>query len=456
MKAGLLTLLTLTALCGCAVRGASLDGTYDGLSGNYPGDAQLFAEQAAQELAKRYPVGQTTLNLVSVPGQFGISFEQELRQKGFAVTAQSGTGTRIGYILDEIQEENIPTGYLKLRTTDGTDIALLRPLKGVAVQPKAIPAPKKSAPPAKEKPDTAVSAPLKSQISATGEVPPPAPASSSLASKPSSILQDMPKPEATSQNIRPKGHQNMLFPKAVLTVLPYDWKYTIPDQDKRSRRVSWPKNAPWREAIQSMADEAGCKAQFDERAKRVTLVAAETTASSPVSTPVKVSALHPALLEKQAPSPAVNPESGALSPASSQPAKSSSTPSTPKVVQDALKDAQTTVSKDIPKLKISKPAVPLSLAPKSEAGQTKVVTPPLPTWNITPGALKAQMESWAEKAGYRLIWKADYDYMMQAPSTFRGDFIQAVGNLFEQLHLNGTSVRVKLYQDNKIMEVRQE
>lgn len=46
--------------------------------------------------------------------------------------------------------------------------------------------------------------------------------------------------------------------------------------------------------------------------------------------------------------------------------------------------------------------------------------------------------------------------MMQAPSTFRGDFIQAVGNLFEQLHLNGTSVRVKLYQDNKIMEVRQE
>lgn len=455
MKAGLLTLLTLTALCGCAVRGASLDGTYDGLSGNYPGDAQLFAEQAAQELAKRYPVGQTTLNLVSVPGQFGISFEQELRQKGFAVTTQSGTGTRIGYILDEIQEENIPTGYLKLRTTDGTDIALLRPLKGVAVQPKAIPTPKKSAPPAKEKPDTAVSAPLKSQISATGEVPPPAPASSSLASKPSSILQDMPKPEATTQNIRPKGHQNMLFPKAVLTVLPYDWKYTIPDQDKRSRRVSWPKNAPWREAIQSMADEAGCETRFDEKAKRVTLVAAETTASSSVSTPVKVSALHPALLEKQAPSqakaPSSSPKTVATSPATS---------STPKVVQDALKDAQTathaTASKSLPTLKISKPAVPLSLAPKSEAGEAKVVTPPLPTWNITPGALKAQMESWAEKAGYRLIWKADYDYMMQAPSTFRGDFIQAVGNLFEQLHLNGTSVRVKLYQDNKIMEVRQE
>lgn len=256
--------------------------------------------------------------------------------------------------------------------------------------------------------------------------------------------------------VHQSSNQNMLFPKAILTVLPYDWKYTIPDQDKRSRRVSWPKNAPWREAIQSMADEAGCETRFDEKAKRVTLVAAETTASSSVSTPVKVSALHPALLEKQAPSQAKasssSPQAVATSPATS---------STPKVVQDALKDAQTathaTASKSLPTLKISKPAVPLSSAPKFGVAETNIApTPPLPTWNITPGALKAQMESWAEKAGYRLIWKADYDYMMQAPSTFRGDFIQAVGNLFEQLHLNGTSVRVKLYQDNKIMEVRQE
>lgn len=256
--------------------------------------------------------------------------------------------------------------------------------------------------------------------------------------------------------VHQSSNQNMLFPKAILTVLPYDWKYTIPDQDKRSRRVSWPKNAPWREAIQSMADEAGCETRFDEKAKRVTLVAAETTASSSVSTPVKVSALHPALLEKQAPSqakaPSSSPKTVATSPATS---------STPKVVQDALKDAQTathaTASKSLPTLKISKPAVPLPSAPKFSVAETNIApTPPLPTWNITPGALKAQMESWAEKAGYRLIWKADYDYMMQAPSTFRGDFIQAVGNLFEQLHLNGTSVRVKLYQDNKIMEVRQE
>lgn len=163
--------------------------------------------------------------------------------------------------------------------------------------------------------------------------------------------------------VHQSSNQNMLFPKAVLTVLPYDWKYTIPDQDKRSRRVSWPKNAPWREAIQSMADEAGCETRFDEKAKRVTLVAAETTASSSVSTPVKVSALHPALLEKQAPSqakaPSSSPKTVATSPATS---------STPKVVQDALKDAQTathaTASKSLPTLKISKPAVPLPSAPK--------------------------------------------------------------------------------------------
>ena len=105
--------------------------TADALSETWPADAERFASQAALELSRRYPAGQTGLSLVTVPGQFGTSLEDQLRGHGFAIfPSDSSSGLRIGYVLDEIIGEIPPTGYLQIRTSDGTAFSMIRKLMG--------------------------------------------------------------------------------------------------------------------------------------------------------------------------------------------------------------------------------------------------------------------------------------------------------------------------------------
>lgn len=120
--------------------------TADALSETWPADAEHFASQAALELSRRYPAGQTGLSLVTVQGQFGTSLENQLRGHGFAIfPSDSSSGVRVGYVLDEIIGEITPTGYLQIRTSDGTAFSMIRKLMGglpsTASQAPALPAP---------------------------------------------------------------------------------------------------------------------------------------------------------------------------------------------------------------------------------------------------------------------------------------------------------------------------
>ena len=74
MKRLFVLAVLLVSLSGCALRGThEVAGvkTADALSETYPADAERFAAQAALELSRRYPAGQTGLSLVTVPGMFG-------------------------------------------------------------------------------------------------------------------------------------------------------------------------------------------------------------------------------------------------------------------------------------------------------------------------------------------------------------------------------------------------
>ena len=85
MKQCVLFCLLSLALTGCALRGThEVAGvkTADALSETYPADAERFAAQAALELSRRYPAGQTGLSLVTVPGMFGSALEGNLRGYG--------------------------------------------------------------------------------------------------------------------------------------------------------------------------------------------------------------------------------------------------------------------------------------------------------------------------------------------------------------------------------------
>ncbi|WP_031480024.1 TcpQ domain-containing protein [Maridesulfovibrio frigidus] len=86
--------------------------------------------------------------------------------------------------------------------------------------------------------------------------------------------------------------------------------------------------------------------------------------------------------------------------------------------------------------------------------ESKQVESPLDeNWNIKPGGLKDQLKRWASRSEYQLVWKAGHDFEMQAHATFRDTFPRAVKRMFSRMHAGGNSLRVTIYQANKVIEV---
>ena len=419
MKRTLVTGVCLLLLTGCAgfpfhgSREVSGVQTADALSETWPADAERFASQAALELSRRYPAGQTGLSLVTVPGQFGTSLEDQLRGHGFAIfPSDSSSGLRIGYVLDEIIGEITPTGYLQIRTSDGTAFSMIRKLMGGLPSTTAAPAASVSAP---EEP-----------VPGTPVVTPPA-----RTPEPAPAVKEVPLPEAPQTPVpqTPTAHKEttsgdsrmMPIITAVRTVIPVKWQYSIQGTELRQKQVPYPKNIPWRKALMDMATATDSTVDINAKARLVTF--------TPKGTPSA-----PALANSTAPS---QPESP--------------------LVATALADAAAT-SKSAPAT-TNTPAPPAT--PKVEATSipaspaVTIVAEPvsLPEWHLSQGSLRTQLDVWASRASWQLIWNADTDLDMQASASFRGNFVAAVTQLFEGLHAAGFPLRATFYPPNNVLEV---
>ena len=419
MKRTLVTGVCLLLLTGCAgfpfhgSREVSGVQTADAQSETWPADAERFASQAALELSRRYPAGQTGLSLVTVPGQFGTSLEDQLRGHGFAIfPSDSSSGLRIGYVLDEIIGEITPTGYLQIRTSDGTAFSMIRKLMGGLPSTTAAPAASVSAP---EEP-----------VPGTPVVTPPA-----RTPEPAPAVKEVPLPEApqtpvpqtpTAHKEKTSGDSRMMpIITAVRTVIPVKWQYSIQGTELRQKQVPYPKNIPWRKALMDMATATDSTVDINAKARLVTF--------TPKGTPSA-----PALANSTAPS---QPESP--------------------LVATALADAAAT-SKSAPAT-TNTPAPPAT--PKVEATSipaspaVTIVAEPvsLPEWHLSQGSLRTQLDVWASRASWQLIWNADTDLDMQASASFRGNFVAAVTQLFEGLHAAGFPLRATFYPPNNVLEV---
>ena len=419
MKRTLVTGACLLLLTGCAAfpfhgsREVAGVRTADALSETWPADAERFASQAALELSRRYPAGQTGLSLVTVPGQFGTSLENQLRGHGFAIfPSDSSSGVRIGYVLDEIIGEITPTGYLQIRTSDGTAFSMIRKLMGGLPSTTAAPAASVSAP---EEP-----------VPGTPVVTPPA-----RTPEPAPAVKEVPLPEApqtpvpqtpTAHKEKTSGDSRMMpIITAVRTVIPVKWQYSIQGTELRQKQVPYPQNIPWRKALMDIATATDSTVDINAKAKLVTF------------TPNGMSSA-PALANSAAPS---QPESP--------------------VVATALADAAAT-SKSAPAT-TNTPAPPAT--PKVEATSipaspaVTIVAEPvsLPEWHLSQGSLRTQLDVWASRASWQLIWNADTDLDMQASASFRGNFVAAVTQLFEGLHAAGFPLRATFYPSNNVLEV---
>ena len=415
MKRTLVTGVCLLLLTGCAAfpfhgsREVSGVQTADALSETWPADAERFASQAALELSRRYPAGQTGLSLVTVPGQFGTSLEDQLRGHGFAIfPSDSSSGVKIGYVLDEIIGEITPTGYLQIRTSDGTAFSMIRKLMGGLPSTTAAPAASVSAP---EEP-----------VPGTPVVTPPA-----RTPEPAPAVKEVPLPETpqtpvpqtpTAHKEKTSGDSRMMpIITAVRTVIPVKWQYSIQGTELRQKQVPYPQNVPWRKALMDIATATDSTVDINAKAKLVTF------------TPKGMSSA-PALANSAAPS---QPESP--------------------VVATALADAAAT-SKSAPATTntLETPATPqVEAAPIPASPAVTIVAEPvsLPEWRLSQGSLRTQLDVWANQ----LVWNADTDLDMQSRATFRGNFVAAVTQLFEGLHAAGFPLRATFYPSNNVLEV---
>ena len=389
--------------------------TADALSETWPADAERFASQAALELSRRYPAGQTGLSLVTVPGQFGTSLEDQLRGHGFAIfPSDSSSGLRIGYVLDEIIGEITPTGYLQIRTSDGTAFSMIRKLMGGLPSTTAAPAASVSAP---EEP-----------VPGTPVVTPPA-----RTPEPAPAVKEVPLPEApqtpvpqtpTAHKEKTSGDSRMMpIITAVRTVIPVKWQYSIQGTELRQKQVPYPKNIPWRKALMDMATATDSTVDINAKARLVTFTPkgmqpAPATTQSAVAAPVSPE------------SPAV---ASALNDAAAQTKSAATALGTPSA--DALKIEATPVP-------ATSPAVTIIAEPVS-----------LPEWQLSQGSLRTQLDVWTNRASYQLVWNADTDLDMQSRATFRGNFVAAVTQLFEGLHAAGFPLRATFYPPNNVLEV---
>ena len=422
MKRTLVTGACLLLLTGCAAfpfhgsREVSGVQTADALSETWPADAERFASQAALELSRRYPAGQTGLSLVTVPGQFGTSLEDQLRGHGFAIfPSDSSSGVKIGYVLDEIIGEITPTGYLQIRTSDGTAFSMIRKLMGGLPSTTAAPAASVSAP-EEPVPGTPV-------VTPPAHTPEPAPAvkEAPLPEVPQTPVPQTPTPHKEEPS-RASGDSRMMpIITAVRTVIPVKWQYSIQGTELRQKQVPYPKNVPWRKALMDMATATDSTVDINAKARLVTFTPkgtpsapalANSTAPSQPESPLVATALaDAAATSKSAPATTNTPE----------------TPATPKVEATSIP---------------ASPAVTIVAEPVS-----------LPEWRLSQGSLRTQLDVWANRASWQLIWNADTDLDMQSRATFRGNFIAAVTQLFEGLHAAGFPLRATFYPSNNVLEV---
>ncbi|WP_198285074.1 TcpQ domain-containing protein [Solidesulfovibrio carbinoliphilus] len=436
---------------------------YDGVSADYPGDAQTLAASVAEEMAHRYPPARTTLALVKTDSSFGQDLESALRERGFPVAAPDASGMRVAYTLDVIHDETPPTCYVRVRTSDGVAFGTLRALTGETRRTKGDA-------PAEGVPSVAALAPeprpLNDALPVVVSAPRPAPVMPAKLERRAGSARDeradvpvrvkSTAAKIAKRNKVPVGEFCRLNDVAPDTVIP------------AGRRVLLHEPHEPAVALTPLPEPARAGSPSEVRQPKFspirTLAAADAPPTIQPAVAVRPVETPPAPVKAPDPAPAVSSPPAGPSPVSkllsenAAPAKSASNPPAPVPAAPATATPVQPVSAPVvsaptPPVVSSKP-VEHSTAPAGETGQTPPpIAPVAPEWAIDRGSLHSQLETWATRAQYQLIWKATHDFDLEARASFGADFVLAIQKLFSALQHSGHALRVTVYQGNNVLEV---
>lgn len=477
----LLIVLILLVLPGCAaMRGSRADTggmtAYDGVSVDYPGDAQALAASAAEEMAHRYPPARTTIALVKTETTFGQDLETALRGQGFPIAAPGASGVRVAYTLDVIREETPPTCYLRVQTSDGVAFGTLHALTGDSRQTKG----------GNSLPESALSNsasapephPLNDLPPAVTTTPRPTPVMPSKLERKGTASR-----ERNGISVRVTSSAAKIAKRNRISVEKFCRLNNVaPDAIiPAGRRVllheshePWAGIMPLPEAAQAYSSSEVRQTKFtpspattDTPMPATILPAVAIQQSEAASTPANTSFKVPVdSLPAVAPA-ASSPvsrliEVAAYSPVAPQAAPATATPQQPTPLPGPAPLSPPAPSvPDRTTTQVTEPQAsgPVSAAPAAQTPASpppSPPTPPEPSWNVSPGSLHSQLGHWAMRAHYQLIWKAQHDFDLEARADFEGDFETAIKQLFAGLHRSGHALRVTLYRGNNVLEVAED
>ncbi|MGN3708687.1 TcpQ domain-containing protein [Achromobacter xylosoxidans] len=88
-------------------------------------------------------------------------------------------------------------------------------------------------------------------------------------------------------------------------------------------------------------------------------------------------------------------------------------------------------------------------------GEVALAPPPERSWQAEVGKTVQQtLDAWAQEAGWQPVkWQPDFDYVMEAPASFRGEFLDAANDLLSAYDAAKRKFRGLAYRDNKVLEV---
>jgi len=427
-------LLLVLCLSGCAMQGrrAETGGipAYDGVTDTYPGEAGPLAKAAADNLAERYPPGSTSVSLARVKTPFGNALESALREKGFAVSFD-GRGMAVGYTLDMFQGQTPPACYLRVRTSDGDSFGTVRvvgvatPLQAGNLASSAMSVESKDLP---HEPAPVEDLPVTPPVASTLPVQPVQPHPERM--MPSSGAGGQSPPEAARGDgvpVRSKATAARIAKRNRIQVADFcRWNAVSPETVLEAGRLVHLREPA---AMANTEPVAQPVARTAERPAKPLASSQPAPAPSPAPVPVPVSEVKPGA-HTPAPAPAK----------ATVPAGTSA--GTPPAVQAALAEL----------------APPSAGAAEKESPEVAVEPAPVKVmeWAVEPGGVKRQMEEWAVRAKYRLIWRSKRDYVLETPARFGGSYEEAVKDLFTGLQRGGHALRVTIYQGNNVVEVAED
>lgn len=79
---------------------------------------------------------------------------------------------------------------------------------------------------------------------------------------------------------------------------------------------------------------------------------------------------------------------------------------------------------------------------------------PVPSWTLTAGhTVGKDLQEWAVKAGWRVVWNLPKDWSIPASTTFHGNFKEAASSVIKNLAANGALIRAQFYDGNNTLVV---